>query len=1051
MEKRVHISDWATERRTHNRNEEEICNFDFEGIPNAHPISDISSFVSHPFDSSKENVELSLEVEIADSLKHLIVSPERHDSALLDVTIVRPTDLDCVPGLENSNTLAFKSSEVRNLIASMERQKQQKKKLIEECKRKAASSKMNPINETHMVKSHTSSTQLIAKKEEHSSALHKRRLKRSENSRNPRTDIAVSSAPPKCSIRADYRLDNFRNIKNGKAAPIAILKPLVGEIKESLKSLEATIGQVGDQNIERKEHRKKKQDKLYLSTSESNISSDFIQDTKHLAEAHKGDHTHQVYAAPNTYDKLRTLLACQNPDRKDEENEKPCLCQHCGMVGLLVESQKRPIVPVPTGPPKKSDTFWPKPENVNEKGESECRKDHTRSRHAIDKPKNIEDLKTKVSDDASYWIIRELSTRLEALEVRVAAQEQRAVPKEYFKRIINKLWHRNNPDGSQFIMRANNMDRNVRLKDHSTQYSVESFENSLKSKRDIKPVKHRNVQIQQNTRKSCCVNPVFIVQDHEMPPLCNELQDNFSKNVSAKAVNAVSDFFVKKSDSGKKCDDPIIPKEKSSPMDTFWKWGEEIIKPGFDLKTKILSLLDEQFKSAKHASDTEQKSVALPKRSERKTNTQESTSKLKENNNKPSSPIVTEKKETFHDINQSKNEENFPRSSSRTLKKMLDMMSEKIYNEHVKPTVEAIKQEQKCFNNENTKQIDNIKAAMDAALSRINTKEVHVCHSTCKNVSILPHDNYEWQKDFLEPLEVPAALKRRVDDYNTKLNRLTKRSGIPVRVSNMSPTDSTLSDPFKPKENLKSLIPRLKSPSKDCPEYIKPCRDKSFLSETKPVKDQEKVRKKEKRERLFPKKQDTHIASGSSKSKRNQKLVQIKYMNPKAEYWNEESCASVIEDTSEENNQVMLTDNSSRSRDNNKEEIRRISQKYSVTDKLAFLINVTKEEMGKAHVWNNILKEAKNHCKSRQDTVIIQIPTKNHQPHLYRKHGLTEVEFTIEDIQKLVDSSKLKSSSDFTSKESVGSYNNMDSFLLIHSKKILQEVHKRLGKQMLKN
>lgn len=124
---------------------------------------------------------------------------------------------------------------------------------------------------------------------------------------------------------------------------------------------------------------------------------------------------------------------------------------------------------------------------------------------------------------------------------------------------------------------------------------------------------------------------------------------------------------------------------------------------------------------------------------------------------------------------------------------------------------------------------------------------------------------------------------------------------------------------------------------------------------------------------------------------------------------------------------------------------------FSVTDKLAFLINVTKEEMGKAHVWNNILKEAKNHCKSRQDTVIIQIPTKHqHQPHHYRNNGLTEVEFTIEDIQKLVDSSKLKSSSDFTSKESIGAY-NMDSFLLIHSKKILQEVHKRLGKQMLKN
>lgn len=115
-------------------------------------------------------------------------------------------------------------------------------------------------------------------------------------------------------------------------------------------------------------------------------------------------------------------------------------------------------------------------------------------------------------------------------------------------------------------------------------------------------------------------------------------------------------------------------------------------------------------------------------------------------------------------------------------------------------------------------------------------------------------------------------------------------------------------------------------------------------------------------------------------------------------------------------------------------------------DKLEFLKNIASTEVGKTQLWSNIWNQAKSYCKSKQDTVIIQVPTKMHRKQI----GITEVEFTIEDIQKIVDDPKLIESIDKVPQEPKNP-GNMESFLLIRSRKILEDVHKRLDNKFLKH
>lgn len=75
-----------------------------------------------------KDVELCLEVEMDDEVREIITSPEKCASTLLDVTVIKPKDLD---HLYCSHKATLSGAEVKKLIASMELEKQDKQRLIE--------------------------------------------------------------------------------------------------------------------------------------------------------------------------------------------------------------------------------------------------------------------------------------------------------------------------------------------------------------------------------------------------------------------------------------------------------------------------------------------------------------------------------------------------------------------------------------------------------------------------------------------------------------------------------------------------------------------------------------------------------------------------------------------------------------------------------------------------------------------------------------------------------------------------------------------------------
>ncbi|KAK4881062.1 hypothetical protein RN001_004381 [Aquatica leii] len=877
------------------KKEEEIYNYNYDEPATVQSdISNNSQRQNLLKKVSKETIGLSLEVEIADSLKQLITSTEKYNSSLLDVTIVRPNDLNCVRGVD-ANFTNLNSSEIRNLIASMERQKQQKKKLIDEYKKRAV--------------------------ETQEKTKHKKRSEKKSHKKN----IEVVSAHTKTTRNIDLK-QPYTN-----SAPISILKPLMGQIKQSLKNLEDRIVEVGDH---RPKDFKVVSSKIKLHANSTSNDSNLSEETAKRKRAKRriqklrecGRHrNHHVYATVNTFDRLRTMLKCQNPNVKDSDNDKPCLCQHCAMMGLLMDSQKRPIMP----------SLLLKTSGLLENQDAESTD-----------TSNIDD---------QYYVIRELAKRLKDLEDRVTIQEQCAVPKEYFKRVIKKILNIQGTLSQQNVTPSNAQTSGRHC---GTQYGLDPTEDLYKKSKS--KVKQRNVQIQQGYGKRYMINPV------EVNATDTNSETNQNTHVGNKAISTIASFFTKLGHDQK--DD-----NKTHSTNTFWKWGEEIIRPGIDLKMKIMCLLEETMRPPSKESETKYK------KEERKLSL----------------------------LSLSETVQPSPTSSSRTMKRMIKLMSEKIYHDHVKPTVDAIKEEQKNIKKQNVENMYHMKNEMEAAILKINT-----------NQSRASKDR-EKEDECIENMFSECEIKQEEEFPCVKSSKL--KSGIPVRVGKMAVGESTSTYVnSKVNEPKSSFIPKLKPNRKTSAST----NFDSVLSEYKKCPDSET---------------NKHVQSNGD--------VNITYMNPKVDAWNEDSLASVPVISSDEVHSVRLSSSSS-SRcivNKKKERNRRILKNHSITEKLEFLKSITSTEIIKSRLWANIWHKAKSYCKSKDDTVIIQIPTKLQDQHI----GFTEVEFTFEDIQNLMHNSDF-----FNSIEDVPTdtknQGNVESFLLIRSRKILEDVHKSLGSKFLR-
>lgn len=422
--------------------------------------------------TSKENIELSLEVEIADSLQKLLSSPENCTSRLLDVTIIRPSK-DCAVNRVETNTVAFDKEDIKDLLTIIEKQNVEDNRKTSKvpCKH-ATSANAKPKYEFKTSRNHDGSS-LAAKRN-----LYVRSVSSHMNPAN-----------------------HNRNKK---------------EVPSHLRNVEARLIEICHNHTNFEETN---------SSSESHIAVD-----KTMGD---GSNAHHIYAAAQTFDSIRKKLTCQNKHRRDgEKSDTPCMCQNCGTLGVLIESQKGPVLtnaPVwSSGPQKPEQNATPKKQG-----------------HYVDLRSNKNDTNN----------IQHIKLRLKSLEDRVTHQEESAVTKEYFKKIMGKLitYCHTKTENAQIPNTFDAKENGVQCNMHNSKYTSKS--QTVKQKHTYKP------------DQCFCVTPMVVE---------NEKGDENKESQSRLLDLSKSILNMNKT------------------LESFCKWGEEIIKPGFDLKSKIMSLLDEK-------------------------------------------------------------------------------------------------------------------------------------------------------------------------------------------------------------------------------------------------------------------------------------------------------------------------------------------------------------------------------------------------------------------------------------------------------------------------
>lgn len=404
------------------------------------PLSHICKYldVNDSRKSSKDNVELALEVEINESLKHVLTNPDGHSSDLLDVTIIRPSDSDTT----HETTVALNKDEVRDFIS-----------LVEQHNRYH--------NET----------------------------------------------------------------KDGSVVE--------GNYKEKLQK-----------------HRYAKMNKNDHKNRGPEVKQQESQDNNSEKNDKIGESPKHVYATLNTFDKLRQSLPCQNKNRDSEKPGTPCMCQHCGVVGVLVQSQKGPVAPFP---PLENTQGSVSPRS---RESSAARRDPARQR-------KVSDIKKKRSLD-QLQLLREINSRIKSLERRIAVQEQTAVPREYLKHILHRVLTQYN--NVKFPLTG------PKLRHNATQYSAKNIADQS-CQRNIHSA-NSDRRKKDDCRKSYQVHTVL--ED------CPKWIDN-SK--------------AKKVENDKSANDKDVKFDLDYP---YWLWGKEVVKPGCDLRDKILQLLDDKFWDGQH-------------------------------------------------------------------------------------------------------------------------------------------------------------------------------------------------------------------------------------------------------------------------------------------------------------------------------------------------------------------------------------------------------------------------------------------------------------------
>lgn len=375
---------------------------------------------------SNEELELSLEVEIDEEVRDIIGSPKRCASALLDVTIVKPEDVE---KLYTVHKKTLKGNEVKKFINAMNLSKNDIKKIVES------------MFEGNKGKS-----------------------------------------------SGDYKRDCENTTKGTQK------HELDGRIKNLL--LEADI----------------------YSDDLSSIKSP--------------DKVNQIYTAPKTFQDLSAMFQCKNKYKKEtpEKSEFPCACEHCAIVGVVTDSQKKPFAT----------------EHIYDAQDLKNKRDFLKKKKVY--------YPTEDHIECQHYF-KYLTAKIKTLETRLNAQEEKAVPKEYFKKVITKLVTNltkiTTPSQTNIPASPANKSRDPQYKGYSTdEHSYENFKQKYQTR-------------------------AFV----------------FSPNETKTSTR------------------PSSKKTSSSVNDTpFWKWGEEVLRPGIDIKNKIVQLLEETVKNLRWSKPSNPKS-----------------------------------------------------------------------------------------------------------------------------------------------------------------------------------------------------------------------------------------------------------------------------------------------------------------------------------------------------------------------------------------------------------------------------------------------------------
>lgn len=587
---------------------------------------------------SKDNVDLSLELEIDEGSKHIIVKPKRRNSTLVNVHTIKQT-------VGNSSA----QNEGRN---TRQHENENRRKLLEECKHKLKGKNEEIPKRSKYVNQHA------------------------------QKDIGVMSAP----ISPNSNKHEFCNKTfNGFTKEGEVVSYSIGTVQPIYTNVakQATEDAVGDQGNNKRQNKKRK---AYMPSNE-NKSEDGLLHEQLKAVPVIGDTTRHVYATIKTMDHLRKVFPCQHPNENRNKPDRPCVCEHCGVVGVLIDSQKRPMV-------------YNSEEELADISDSKYYK--------IPPSK---DWKPSVSSGTPD-IINELNERVRMLEIRLQRHEARSVSKDYFKRVINKLVSYIQPRYDQ-VLHLDQVHKSPLKKNMSTQYS------KAVSKKDT-PNKHHS--------NNYCVRPVVI-------------ETEASKG---KSLNATCE---------KSSEKQVSADSSLNHLQCFWRWGEEIVRPGIDLKDKMIALLEEKlsnFKSVPQKRPTMDIEISCVE--------SDKTIFLRGSNDK----IPTQQQNATNKPRAAKGDQD-----ASNFKKILDVMSTKIYEDYI--------QNQVC----NTSPPET-----STKCNRNVRKDAH-----CK----IPRQNTQMQNSNIKKQVIGQQRALQNSPYNQQI-----KSGIPIR------------RPDSPKGDIKkSMIPKL--------------------------------------------------------------------------------------------------------------------------------------------------------------------------------------------------------------------------------------------------